>query len=62
MEALHVAAFSRARRHLVCAQHAAKNVDHVGGDGYDEAILASAIGIGEKLRVDMKTRSAYVLS
>ena len=48
-------AVCRACRHLVGAQHAAKDVDHISGDGYDEAIFAAAISVGEKLRIAMAT-------
>ena len=44
-------------QYLVGAQHAAEDVDHVGGDGDDEAVVAVAIGVNQKLRAEPEPSS-----
>jgi hypothetical protein len=39
-------------QYLVGAQHAAEDVDHVGGDGDNEAVVPVAIGINQELRAE----------
>ena len=47
-------------QYLVCAQHAAEDVDHVGGDCDYKAVVAVAIGVNQELCAEPATPSVLM--